>query len=215
MATAQQAKPAPKTSPQTASPATTGASEQQVMALFDAIHLKDMLKVSERNVLTFMAPMLQEVVGASGANIDAEDRKYITDLVQKQAAKTFGPDYLDEVAKMAVPVYQQHMTQEDIKATTAFFSSPSGQRYLSGQNEIQKALLEKISPIAQARAEQMRKELQPQVEAYLSKKYPKGGTGTPSAPTPTQTPKSGTTTPSPSSTPTPSPSTTPSTTPKG
>jgi hypothetical protein len=41
-----------------------------------------------------------------------------------------------EIADLIVPVYQRHLSQEDVDDLTAFFSSPAGRRFVSKQPAI-------------------------------------------------------------------------------
>lgn len=58
---------------------------------------------------------------------------------------------IDEMVALVVPVYQKHLTEEDIQSALAFFSTPAGQKLIS----VQPAIMQESMMVGQQWGQQL------------------------------------------------------------
>jgi len=116
-------------------PAFCGAQQADAS---DAPDKADVMKFLElMHARTQMVQMLQGM--AKQMKIGAEDgfKQKVPDATPEQLAKVdricdaiLGSLPIDDLIDAIVPIYQKHLTKEDLAAVTAFYSSPAGQKIL-------------------------------------------------------------------------------------
>ena len=82
-------------------------------------------------------------------------------------------DYLkrfpwDEIVQAMVPVYQKHLTKGDVDHLVAFYSSPTGQKFLREMPAITAEAMQVMMPLMRQRMDAMTREVQQQI-AEISK----------------------------------------------
>jgi uncharacterized protein len=110
----------------TVSVAPDAASKEEIRKLFDVMLSRDQMNQMMRQLFSQMQSMSREQIKKKHPDItDSElarmDRES-EDLIRHFPLEAM----LDDM----VPVYQKHFTKFDIEAVTAFYSSPSGQKFL-------------------------------------------------------------------------------------
>lgn len=155
------------------------ANAEEVRALFEAIHMREMLGNFLKAYLSGMGPIMDKIFTDSAKNMDAEDRAFAVKVIQQNAQKLLGQEYSDQVIAIATPIYQKYMSEEDVKAATVFYSSPVGQRYLTASPVIQKEMMEQVTPIVKDKMDLMEKAVADEFYSYMKKKY--GDKGAPAA----------------------------------
>ncbi len=110
----------------TVSIAPDAASKEDVKKLFDVMASRDQLNQMMRQLFAQMQTLNRqqlkkqhpEVTEAELASLDRESEDVI---------KNFP---MEAMLNDMIPVYQRHFTKSDINALIAFYSSPSGQKFL-------------------------------------------------------------------------------------
>lgn len=62
---------------------------------------------------------------------------------------------VDEMMAVIIPVYQRHLTHEDVQAIIAFYHTPVGQKYLKEQPAMQAESMKAVEPIIQKHLPEM------------------------------------------------------------
>jgi hypothetical protein len=195
----------PPSSSATSSAATPHASEVEVRKLFEAMRLRE----NNQKFLESLLPILEQQAKqqtAGFASMDDKDRDYLKQIQQEEATKLLDPTFLNSLIDAAVPAYTEHLSSDDVKAITAFYSSPAGQHFQQQMPEISKQSQQAAVPLVQQRAREVAEDQRKKLDDYMSKKYgttapkptlqglPRSQSGTPAP-----APKPDTTTPAPKS----------------
>lgn len=101
-------------------------TREEVLKFFEVMRIRTTMEqvraAAEDQARTSLRDMVSdELPGATPAQI-AE--------LQGMVDKMIGAYTIDNTIEDLVPIYQKHLTKSDLETTTAFFSSPVGQKYL-------------------------------------------------------------------------------------
>ncbi len=102
-------------------------SRDDILKLFDVMHVRDQMKQVMVQVMKQIRVMTREQIKKSDP--DATDEQIArADALSDQLFKDMPIDgMLDDM----IPVYQKHLTRQDVDAMVAFYSTPTGQKILS------------------------------------------------------------------------------------
>jgi hypothetical protein len=153
---------------QQASPA-NHASEQEVRTLLDALHMQQLMASTMKNMSEGMVPMLEKTF-ADTASMNEEDRKFVVQSIRRNMEKIMGAEYIHQAIELAVPIYQENMSSEEVKAATAFFSSPAGQSWTSKSPVMQRQLLSKLQPVIAEKMDEMQQATQRDMREHMKEK---------------------------------------------
>jgi hypothetical protein len=110
----------------TVSVAPDAASKEDVKKLFDVMASREQMAQMMQQVFAQMRMMNREQLKKSNPDItDAELAR--RDRESEDLVKHFP---LDEMLNDMIPVYQRHFMKSEIESLTAFYSSPTGQKFL-------------------------------------------------------------------------------------
>ncbi|MFZ0198608.1 MAG: DUF2059 domain-containing protein [Candidatus Sulfotelmatobacter sp.] len=110
----------------TVSIAPDAASKEDVKKLFDVMASREQMTQMMQQLFAQIRAMNREQLKKQRPDVsDAELARL--DQQSQDLIKNFP---LDEMLNDMVPVYQRHFTKSDIDALTAFYSSPTGQKFL-------------------------------------------------------------------------------------
>lgn len=110
----------------TVSVAPDAASKEDVKKLFDVMASREQMAQMMHQVFAQMRSMNREQLKKSQPGItDAELAR--RDRESEDLIKNFP---LDEMLNDMIPIYQRHFTKPEIEGMTAFYSSPTGQKFL-------------------------------------------------------------------------------------
>lgn len=174
------------TAQQSSSPAPSAIPVDQQPSKEDVMRLMTMLKVQDntRSMVNSMRgqtdTMTEQMVDREFPNLSPErkaklkaDMKSDNDAVMKEV---LSDDYLNGIVEDMVPVYQRHISKQDIENVIAFYASPTGQRFMAELPALMtesmqaiaprmQAQMEKAAQVARARSEQRIKEIQAETES--------------------------------------------------
>ena len=153
-----------------AAPADAPAGKEDIQKLFATLHLSEMMQ----NVMT--ASMQQQ--------------KQITHDALKKKMPSMTDDefkrmdaFIDEFAKGIdlngmlddmIPVYQRHLTKQDVDSMLVFYNSPTGQKLLREQPAMMSEGMQAMQP----RMQKMMSDLMDKVEQMVSEETKKSPTAT-------------------------------------
>jgi hypothetical protein len=150
---------------------TDPATKDQVELLLRTMHSHDMVQRTMEAMLKPMDQMFHDQFRKDGKKIPADFQprfsKIMADLLKNMP--------WDEMTQATVPAYQNHFTNDDINNLIAFYSSPTGQKYLQEMPEVTGESMQAMMPImlkymkdAQGRMQQQVKDMEqnaPKAEA--------------------------------------------------
>jgi uncharacterized protein len=118
------------------------ATKEDVQKLFSALHLRDMMQ----NIMTASMQQSKQIAYASlkkkDPSLTEEQLKRMDDLMDTFAKNLNLSGMLDDI----IPVYQHHLTKQDVSAMMAFYDSPTGQKILREQPAMMAEAMQAMRP---------------------------------------------------------------------
>lgn len=142
---------------QTAGPAVPPTTAE-VMKFYEVMHLRQqtqtMLEVQQKQIKIMMNDVLtQNLPGAT-----AKQRQHFQQMMDSMVGNVFKDYPIDEILRDMVPVYQKHLTENDLAAIVTFYSSPVGQKLFNEMPAMTSEAMRVSYARLQPRIEQMMKE---------------------------------------------------------
>jgi hypothetical protein len=130
LALAQTQKSAPPAA-HPAAPATNPAkpSAEEVMKLLELMRVQDGLDITISAMKDQLKSSAEQALREKIANPTPEQIKAVRVIVDEEFKKMS----LDGLLRGLVPVYQRHLTHQDVAALIAFYSSPAGRKIVREQ----------------------------------------------------------------------------------
>jgi uncharacterized protein len=125
-------------------PADAPASKEDIERYLNAMHTRDMMKNMMGTMTDQIHKMIHEQVVKQPnlpSDFEARTDKMIDDMM------TDFP--VEEMLRAMIPVYQKHLTRGDIDALVAFYSTPTGQKFLREMPAILAEAMQASSGIVQ------------------------------------------------------------------
>lgn len=140
------------------------AGRDRVLKLFDVLNVKKnaetMIQAMVQQVKVNAAQSFQqEMPDATPAQLDKFNRGI--EAVMQDAMSTMR---LDELIEVSIPVYQRHFTNADIDTIVAFYSSSTGQKFLTELPQIVQEGMAAMAPIERQMVEDMTKKIHDRLE---------------------------------------------------
>jgi hypothetical protein len=125
--TQKSAPPAAHPAPPATNPARPSAAE--VMKLLELMRVQDGLDITVGAMKDQLKSSAEQALREKIANPTPEQIKAVRVIVDEEFKKLS----LDGLIHAIVPVYQRHLTQQDVAALIAFYSSPAGRKIVREQ----------------------------------------------------------------------------------
>jgi hypothetical protein len=169
---AQNRKAAPARAPQSRKespkPQPDGpATKEEVQKYFAVMHIRENMQAMKDSMAKQSHQMVHEEIQESGASLPA-DFEERTDKLMDEMTNDFPVENLIEAI---VPVFQQHLTRNDLEAITAFYSTPVGQKLLTEQPALTQESMQVAYGVLEKQMEVMRERVQ--TEIGQARLYPK------------------------------------------
>ncbi len=155
-------------------------TDAEVRKLFAVMGMRQQI---ENSMKTLFARALEQQTRQAAANLptmDDADRNFFLQVQQQELAKVSDPAFLDSIMANSLAAYKNHLSAEDVRQLTVFYSSPAGQHYQTALPEISKEESTGVRNMIQSRGKQIIEDQQGRLQAYITKKQ--------SAPAPAATP---------------------------
>jgi len=133
----------------TVSIAPDAASKEDVKKLFDVMASREQMRQTMQQVFAQMRAMNREQIKKRRPEVSDEELAR-ADRDSEEFIKDFP---LDEMLNDMIPIYQKHFTKTEIDSLTAFYSSPTGQRFLHEMPAVTAETMQSVFPKIQAAAE--------------------------------------------------------------
>ena len=138
----------------TVSIAPDAASKEDVRKLFDLMSSKEQVRQMMEQMFQQMRTMNREQMKKRHPDVSEEEIARL-DRQSEDLIKNFP---LDDMLNDMIPVYQKHFTKADIDGLTAFYSSPTGQKFLHEIPAVTGETMRVVLPRIQASVEQAMKQ---------------------------------------------------------
>ncbi|HVO61772.1 MAG TPA: DUF2059 domain-containing protein [Terriglobales bacterium] len=107
-------------------PAEIAASREQILKLFEVMHIRQQMRVMMQGMAKQQSALVRDSIKQRYPQITEDEMMHLSDFMV-DTMKDFPVDgMLDDM----IPVYQKHLTQPDVEAMIAFYSSPTGQKLM-------------------------------------------------------------------------------------
>lgn len=137
----------------------TPASSDDIRKLFEVMQIRNQMKVVMQQVTQQMRSMQHDQIKKQDSNVTDEDMAKL-DAISDEVLKGISAEgLLDDM----VPVYQKHLTNLDVNAMVAFYSTPTGQKILREMPAITTEGMQAMQP----RLRQMMEEMQSKIEKMV------------------------------------------------
>ncbi len=152
----------------------TPASRADIQTYFETMHSHDSMKQMMDAMTKSMHQLTHDQYLKNKDKLpeDYEQRmtKQMDDLLKNMP--------LDEMMQATIPVYQKHFTKGDVNALLAFYSSPTGQKFLRDMPAIMGESMNAMMPIMSRYMDEMQNKLQQQTDEMIQQSGKKSGQAT-------------------------------------
>ena len=165
----------------TSAPTDTSASKEQVEKLFDVMQIREQSHQMMDSLSKQMQVMTTQNIKARYPNITAAELARAS-RISEESLKDVP---LDEILDDMVPIYQKHLTQGDVDAMVAFYSSPTGKKLMQQLPEITEEAMQVSYQHMQKQIDAVMKRVDESMkEDEAAPKAKKGSTGQAAPPKP-------------------------------
>jgi len=131
------------------------ASRNEIEQLFVAM---DLHKQMEGYLQAFENSFLQSME-AQMTGITQKQKEELSKLSHQLFDKFMDKEGVDQLLEDMIAVYQRHLTQSDVKAIVAFYSSPAGKKLLHEQPLMVQESMPVVMASSQKRMEEIKKQM--------------------------------------------------------
>jgi hypothetical protein len=135
------------------------ASKEEVEKYFQVMHISDNMQAMMTAMVNQTHDMVHDEIEKSGAKLPS-DFEARMDALMDEMLKQYPVQQLTDAI---VPVFQQHFTRNELKAITAFYSTPVGIKLLREQPELTQQSMQISYGLLQQRMEVMREKVQTEI----------------------------------------------------
>src|SRR5205823_10640243 len=142
--------------PQQASSNNPAATKEDVEKLFTTLHLREMMQNIMTTSMQQSKQIARDTIKQKQPELTEEQLKRMDALMDNFVKTLDLSGILDDV----IPVYQRHLTKQDVSAMLAFYDSPTGQKILREQPAMMAEAMQAMRP----RMEKMMSDITDQAE---------------------------------------------------
>ena len=161
---------------QSATSANQPPSTEQVMKFFEVMHLRaqmqTMLQTQQKQVNIMVGDMFSKRM----PDATAEQRKQFESLMSDMMNDLFKDYPIDDLLRDMVPVYQNHLSEADLAAIVAFYSSPVGKKVLQEMPAMTAEAMRISYARMQPKMEEALKKMESRVDAMANDEKKTSGT---------------------------------------
>ncbi len=153
------------------------ASREQILKLFEVMHIRQQMRTMMQGLVKQQSSLVRDTIKKRYPQVTEEDMARLDDYMT-ESMKDFPIDgMLDDM----IPVYQKHLTQPDVEAMIAFYSSPTGQKLMQEMPAMTTEGMQAAYPRMQEQMERMMQRVEEKMKPK-PKPQPKKDTRPNSAP---------------------------------
>lgn len=133
----------------TVSIAPDAASKEDVKKLFDVMASREQVRQMMQQLMKQMEAMNREQIKKQRPETSEQELARL----DRQSEDLVNRFPLDQMLDDMIPVYQRHFTKTDIDGLTAFYASPTGQKFLHEMPAVTAETMRAVMPRIQAEVE--------------------------------------------------------------
>lgn len=118
------------------------ASKEDVQKLFATMHIREQM----HNVIDVTSKQSREMIQSTLKNRYPELTQKDLDRVNALTDQMWKQFDFDAMIDEIVPVYQRHLTKDDVAAMEAFYETPTGQKFIREQPAMTAEAMQAIQP---------------------------------------------------------------------
>jgi hypothetical protein len=127
---------------QQASSDDSAATKEDIEKLFTALHLRDLMQNVMRASMQQSKQIAHDAIKKKEPELTADQLRRMDAFMDDFAKKLDLSGMLDDM----VPVYERHLTKQDVSAMLAFYESPTGQKMLREQPAMMAEAMQAMRP---------------------------------------------------------------------
>ena len=151
-----------------AAPANAPAGKEDIQKLFATLHLSEMMQNVMTASMQQQKQITRDALKKKMPSMTDEDLKRMDTFIDEFAKGIDLNGMLDDM----IPVYQRHLTKQDVDAMLTFYSTPTGQKLLREQPAMMTEGMQAMQP----RMQKMMSDLMDKVEQMVSEETKKSAT---------------------------------------
>lgn len=159
------------------------ASREKVLQLLNLIDIKKTTDIAMRTAIQQIKANAMQSIQQEVPTSTPEEMKRFNDLIDGVTQDTLGSLHIDEMIEVIVPVYQRHFTDADLDAVLAFYSSPTGQKFLNETPQILQETMAAMGPLQQKMMQEMMQKMQQRMEKLMEEEKKGRNSNTAAKPT--------------------------------
>ena len=149
-AVSQQSAPSASAAQSTSQSLPPGAaSREQILKLFNMLNVRKTTEMTMQVAAQQAKASAEQMFQQQTPNATPEQLKQFREMMDGIMDDTFGNMPIEKMIDVMIPVYQRHFTSSDIDSIVAFYSSPTGQKFLNELPQIVQESMQAMGPIQQ------------------------------------------------------------------
>ena len=159
------------------------ASREKVLQLLNLIDIKKTTDIAMRAAVQQIKANAMQSIQQEVPTSTPEEMKRFNDMIDGVTLDTLSSLHIDEMIEVIVPVYQRHFTDADLDAVLAFYSSPTGQKFLNETPQILQETMMAMGPMQQKMMQEMMQKMQQRMEKLMEEEKKGRNSNTAAKPT--------------------------------
>jgi len=147
----------------------TPATREDILKLFTAMDTKEQVRQTMQQVMAQSQVMAHQAMKKRHPEMTPEQLARM-DKESAEIARSFP---VQDIVEDMIPVYQKHLTKDDVDAMIAFYSSPSGKKILHDMPAIMAESMEAVYPRLQKNMDEILRRLDEKADEEEKNSSPK------------------------------------------
>jgi len=118
------------------------ATREDIQRLFTVMHVREQMRSTMQLIMAQQQKLIRETIKQRAPALTEEQLSKM-EAMSKEIVKDLP---LDGMLDDTIPIYQKHLTKNDVDAMAGFYSSPTGQKLLREQPAIAGESMQAVSP---------------------------------------------------------------------
>src|SRR5258706_13050198 len=118
------------------------ATREDIQRLFTVMHVREQMRSTMQLIMAQQQKLIRETIKQRAPALTEEQFSKM-EAMSKEIVKDLP---LDGMLDDTIPIYQKHLTKNDVDAMAGFYSSPTGQKLLREQPAIAGESMQAVSP---------------------------------------------------------------------
>ncbi len=144
-------------------------SREDVLKLMDVLGARKTMKAAMGGMGDVMARTMLDEMRKKVPNATPEQEKLMNEFVDGMRQDMLSVMNQDEMMELIVPVYQKHLTKQEVKMVTEFYSSPAGQAFVQKIPVVMNEAMQVGAEYGRSRQDQLQKLLQARLVEFDAK----------------------------------------------